>query len=116
MPHEGAVHPGERRHVGHGGERHEIEQTHQVGSVHALRAKSAVGLDEQQEHHRRGAQMTEIAGFVDAVRVHHRACGRQCLGAQMMVDHHHVGPEGGGDGLVRLSAAIDADDQVVGFG
>ena len=60
--------------------------------------------------------MAEFAGFVVAVRIHegHRLGQRRVAG--VVVEHDHVGPLGGGNGLRGLRAAIDADDQVVRFG
>jgi hypothetical protein len=59
LPHEGAVHAPERRHIGHRRQRHEVEHRHQVGARDALGAQAAVEVHQQQEHHGRGAEMAE---------------------------------------------------------
>lgn len=60
--------------------------------------------------------MAQAAVLVLPVGVHHGERGRQRLGAEVVIEHHHIRPCRRRDGLVRERAAIDAEDQVVRLG
>ncbi len=112
LAHQRAVEPDQRRDVGDGRERHEIERAEEVGTTAAAGAQQPVRGDQHQEDDPCGAEIAELAGLVLAVGVHHGIGRRQHLGAEMVVEHDHVAA-GGGDRLVAQRAAVDADDEVV---
>ena len=112
LAHECTVEAGERRDVGDGGERHEVEEAEEVGAGDAVGAHQAVDGDEEEKDHAGGAEIAEIAGLVLAVGVHHGEGRRQGLGADVVVEDDDVAA-GRGDRLVAERAAVDADDEVV---
>jgi len=116
LPHEGTIDAGQGGHVGDGREGYEIKEGHEVGDMTALLLQAAVGFDEEEEDHSGGAEMGQRAVLVLPVRVHHCEGLRQGFEGEVVVEDHHVGPFGGGDGVVTEGAAVDAEDEVVAGG
>ncbi len=118
LAHEGAVQPGQRRHVSDGRHGDEVEQAQQVGlgpvAEELLGAHQPVGGDQQQEDHARGAEMAEARAVLGAVRIDDDRV-RQLGPRQVVVDDDDVRARRarGGDGAERQGAAVDADDEVV---
>ncbi|GAB1362423.1 hypothetical protein MASR1M32_16590 [Rhodobacter sp.] len=113
LPHQRPVHPGQRRHIGDGRQRHQIKKRHQIRGLRAGFAQLSIGLDQHQEDDGGRAEMGQAAVFVLPVRVHHgMGCG-QGLGRKVVVEDNHIGWGSGGNRIMRERAAIDADDQRV---
>ncbi len=111
--HESAVHPGQRRHISHRRQCHQIKHGQQVRPLAARLAQLPPGLDQHQENHRCGTQMRQRAILVLPVGVHHGQRVRQCLTTQMVVQDDDIRPRCRRHRTMAQRAAIDADDEVM---
>ena len=115
---EGPVEAGQRHHVRHRRQRHEIEARHQVGLgpplEEAARAQGAVEGDEEQEDHAGRAEMAEARQVVLPVRVHDGERLRQPLGRLVVVEDDGIEAEtpGLGQGFDARRPAIDGDEDI----
>ena len=114
---QGAIEPGQRHHVAHGAERHQIEPAPEVrlgpAREMAARAERAVERHDDQERHPDRGQVARRAHLVAAVRVDHRECLRQALLGGVVIDHDHLQAALGGERqrLEGGGAAVERDHQ-----
>ena len=78
LGHEGAVEPVQRRHIGDGAERHQIEQAEEIGlgalgRPEAAPAQLAVDRHHGHEHQADGGEVAELREVVEAVGIDHGA-------------------------------------------
>jgi hypothetical protein len=107
-PHQSTVLVEQRHHVGHGGQRHQVEVLVElVAFASAARVQRLCQL----QHHAGAAQLRERV--VRRPRADQQAVG-QLLGRAMVVGHDHVHAELSGSRHLRgcRDAAVDRDDQL----
>ena len=106
---DGPVLPLHPHDVGHGADGGQGAVAGEQGVLPALPSQS----QHQFQRHAAARQEFERIGTVGPVRVHHRRRLRQSLLALVMVRHHHVHPQRGGEGhlLVSGDAAVHGDHQ-----
>ena len=112
---ESPVDAGERHHVAHRAERHQIEPLHEVGfglrPVPAHAPEGAVEADNQQEGDAHRRHLAVRAGLVEAVGVDHGDGRRQARLGLVVVDDDDLEPgrRRRRQGRVRAGAAIHGD-------
>ena len=110
VPHQDAVLALERHHVGHGGERHQVEQI--VGQIHREIERRHQRLH-QLEGDAGAAEPGEPGDVVRPLRVHHRDGGWQLGAGEVVIGDHHADARGARlpHRLHRRDAAVAGDDQ-----
>ena len=106
---DGAVFAGHGHHIGHRSHRGQVG-IFQKDPLRPLRSGHRHG---QLQGHTHPSQALEGIGAVGAAGIHHSARGGQALLTLMVVRHHHIHPQRGGERGLRPGgdAAVHSDDQ-----
>ncbi len=120
LAHEDAVVGIERDHVGHGAQRHQVEQLAEVGLGEPARGKPAVGAQpraqraHQVEDHADAGEVLAREVAARLVRVHDGAGRGQRLAGQVMVGDEHVDAVRGRHchAGVAGDTVVDGDDEI----
>ena len=98
LRHEGAVEPGQRRDIGNGAERDEVQHAEQIRLGHfaapePARPQFPVDRDQRDQHEADRGEIAQSREIVGPVRIDQRLDLGQFVAALVMIDHDHRHPE-----------------------